>query len=117
MARLTTIKPKLQTLRPKLQAPKDEAGRSRYRDQAAPWRAWYKTARWGKLRWQVLTDAQFTCAMCGRIEGNTSQLVADHITPHRGNEALFWSRANLQCLCANPCHNSKKQSEERRGIA
>lgn len=116
MARLTTIKPKLQTLRPKLQAPKDEAGRSRYRDQAAPWRAWYKTARWGKLRWQVLAEAQFTCAMCGRIEGNTSQLVADHITPHRGNEALFWDETQIQCLCKS-CHDSTKQSMERRGIA
>ena len=116
MARLTTIKPKLQAMRPKLQAPKDEAGRSRFRDQNAPWRAWYKTARWGRLRWQVLTDARFTCAMCARIEGNTSQLVADHIIPHRGDEARFWGRSNLQCLCAG-CHNSRKQSEERRGLS
>lgn len=113
MARLTTIKPKLQAMRPVLQAPKDEAGRSRYRDQNAPWRAWYKTARWGKLRWQVLTEAQFTCAMCGRLEGNTSQLVADHIRPHRGSEPLFWDRGNLQCLCKG-CHDGRKQAMERR---
>ena len=116
MARITTIKPSLQVLRPRLQAPKDEAGRSRYRDNNAPWRAWYKTARWQRLRWQVLTDAMFTCAMCSRLEGNTSQLVADHITPHRGDEALFWSRANIQCLCKS-CHDGRKQSMERRGLA
>lgn len=114
MARLTTIKPKLQAMRPKLQAPKDEAGRSRFRDQNAPWRAWYKTARWGKLRWQVLTEAMFTCAMCGRVEGDTSKLVADHIAPHRGNEALFWDETQIQCLCKS-CHDSTKQALEKSG--
>ena len=116
MARISTIKPPLQVLRPRLQAPKDEAGRSRYRDNNAPWRAWYKTARWQRLRWQVLTDAMFTCAMCGRLEGQSRNLVADHIRPHRGDEELFWDRANLQCLCKS-CHDGAKQSMERRGIA
>ena len=116
MARLPTLKPKLTAPRTKLQAPKDEAGRTRYRKQASPWRAWYNTARWQKLRWQVLADALFTCAMCGKMEGQTRNLVCDHITPHRGDEVLFWDRAGLQCLCS-ACHNSAKQSMERRGEA
>lgn len=79
-----------------------------------PLRHLYGTARWQKLRWQVLVDALFMCARCKRIEADTSQLVADHIRPHRGDAALFWDRGNLQCLC-KPCHDSAKQAEERAG--
>ena len=114
MARIPTIKPRLTAQPMRLQAPKDEAGRSRYRDQNAPWRAWYKTSRWQRLRWQVLTDAMFTCAMCRRLEGLSRNLVADHIRPHRGNDALFWDRENLQCLCRS-CHDRDKQRLERTG--
>lgn len=39
--------------------------------------------------------------------------VVDHIIPHRGDRKLFWSRSNWQPLCA-PCHNRRKQSEEKR---
>lgn len=97
-------------------APRTEAERSKVRREASPWRAWYTTARWQRLRWDVISASLFTCATCGRVEGKTKQLVADHITPHRGNEALFWDRANLQCLC-KACHDTIKQREERAGIA
>lgn len=116
MTRIPKLAPRVTPPRLALQPPKDEAGKSRYRDQAAPWRAWYKTTKWQRLRWQVLVDATFTCAMCKRIDGRSAQLVADHIKPHKGDEALFWDRANLQCLC-KPCHDSDKQSAERHGRA
>jgi len=32
--------------------------------------------------------------------------VVDHITPHRGDPALFRDRANWQAMCAR-CHNTK----------
>ncbi len=78
------------------------------------WRSWYKTARWQKLRMSVLIRDRFTCQMagCGRIEPNTSLLVADHKIAHRGDEALFWDERNLQCLCKT-CHDKLKQKEER----
>lgn len=41
--------------------------------------------------------------------------VVDHTQPHKGNQALFWNRANWQPLCRTH-HNSAKQSEERRAI-
>ena len=82
------------------------------RDLRAPWRRWHKTARWQRLRWSVLVEELFTCRMCRRIEADTAALVADHVVPHRGNEALFWDRANLQCLC-KACHDSAKQRAER----
>jgi len=100
-------------MRPVLAAPKDEAGRSARRRKVTPWREWYGTARWKKLRWQVLKEAAFICAMCGKCDADTANLVADHRTPHRGNPELFWKRDNLDCLC-KPCHDGAKQAEERR---
>lgn len=37
--------------------------------------------------------------------------IVDHIVPHRGDLALFWSRSNWQPLC-KPCHDSHKQRLE-----
>lgn len=80
-----------------------------------PWRRWYKTARWQALRWQVLVRDLFTCQWpgCGRVCANTSELVADHRRPHRGDEALFWDDRNLETLCAD-CHNGPKARAEAR---
>lgn len=83
--------------------------------KAAPWVRWYKTARWQRLRWLVLVRDMFTCRKCRRIESDTSKLVADHIEPHRGNEALFWDETNLQCLC-KVCHDKTKQAEEQSSL-
>jgi len=69
--------------------------------------AWQK-ARAAYLRLHPL------CVMCeaqGRVRAAT---VIDHKTPHRGDQALFWSEANWQALCA-PHHSSDKQAEERSG--
>ncbi|WP_085025281.1 HNH endonuclease [Ensifer aridi] len=119
MGRLSTIKPRLATLVTKIgRAPGDEKARLRERDQTVGWRSWYKTARWQKLRMNVLIRDRFTCQMvgCGRIEPETSQLVADHKIQHHGDEALFWDENNLQCMC-KPCHDKLKQKDERRFIA
>lgn len=79
----------------------------------APWRTWYSLARWKRLRMETFSRDSFTCRMCGRLEGNTAKLVADHIKPHRGNATLFWDRGNIQTLCAAPCHAQRKQAEEQ----
>lgn len=116
MGRLTTLRPRLGGLRPRLAGlPDDRQAFDRDRDRQ-PWRKWYKMARWQKLRMSVLVRDLFTCQWqgCGRIEPDTSQLVADHHRPHRGDEQLFWDETNLWCLC-KPCHDSAKQREERRG--
>lgn len=80
----------------------------------SPWRKWYATTRWRKLRMKILGRDLFTCQRpeCGRVTSDTSQLVADHRKPHRGDEALFWDEDNLQTLC-KPCHDGAKQREER----
>ena len=86
----------------------------RTRDQVQHWRRWYKTADWQRLRWSILVRDLFTCAMCKRIEADTSQLVADHKVPHRGDRTMFMDPANLQCLCKG-CHDSAKQAAEKAG--
>ena len=113
MARLTKLRDGMHRLPPTVRyLSADKAAASRQRDAAHQWRSWYKTARWQRLRWSVLVRDLFTCAMCRRVEADTSRLVADHKTPHRGDEALFWAEGNLQCLC-KACHDSLKQRIER----
>jgi 5-methylcytosine-specific restriction endonuclease McrA len=82
-----------------------------------PWKAWYKTARWQRVRQAIFLRDRYTCQYreCGRLEGNTSRLVCDHIEPHRGNDALFWGEGNLQTLC-KPCHDRLKQAEEQSSL-
>jgi 5-methylcytosine-specific restriction endonuclease McrA len=77
-----------------------------------PWKRWYKLARWSRLRMATFLRDMFTCQMCGRIEGNTSRLVCDHIKPHRGDERLFWDSDNQQTLC-KVCHDTVKRLEEQ----
>ncbi len=115
MGRLTALKGHVASLPARLGYADDvQRDGRRSRDQAQPWRRWYKTAAWQRLRWSVLVRDLFTCKRCGKIEAETAKLVADHIPPHRGDEALFWSEANLQCLCKS-CHDSGKQAEEKAG--
>lgn len=76
------------------------------------WSHWYAKKSWRKLRLRVLAEEPL-CRMC-RAKGRlTPADTVDHIKPHRGDTQLFWDRDNLQALCAS-CHNSDKQSEERR---
>lgn len=83
----------------------------RWRLENQEWRRWYGLQRWKDLRWSVLERDGFTCQICGRLEGDTSQLVADHVEPHMGDPEKFWS-GELQTLCKS-CHDSTKQSMER----
>lgn len=55
-----------------------------------------------------------TCVYCEKYKNGriTAATVVDHITPHRGNPALFWDRSNWQALCQS-CHDRHKQREEK----
>ena len=120
MAKLPTLKPLLSAPRPRLQAPKDEAGRSRFRAANTPGRAMMASRKWrgddngvGGLRWHILKRDLFTCRICGTIHADTRMLEADHIVPHKGDPALFWDRDNLWCVCGS-CHATVCQSIEAR---
>ena len=68
--------------------------------------------KWQQARAQFLREHPL-CVMCeaaGRVEAAT---VVDHITPHRGDQSLFWRRSNWQSLCATH-HSRDKQREEQR---
>ncbi len=104
MARLKTVRPRLeqpgQRLAPAIRHNMD-------------WRAWYCTAEWQAARMATFRRDGFQCQRegCGRIEGDTSRLVCDHIERHNGDRALFFDPANLQTLCKH-CHDSDKQRQE-----
>lgn len=97
--------------------PREMAERDRFalRDRNEPWRAWYKTARWQRLRSEVLTRDLWTCQrtgllLAGKYPADDSAVV-DHIRPHRGDPKLFWDIDNLQAL-SKGYHDSQKQREE-----
>lgn len=64
------------------------------------------TREWESLRAEFLR-LHPCCAFCG-----APATVVDHITPHKGDKALFWRWSNLQSLC-KPCHDRDKQRQER----
>lgn len=67
------------------------------------------------IRGMVPSTAILRCAELGLASPVAS--VVDHIEPHRGDQALFWDKANWQSLCSTH-HSADKQREEaahRRG--
>jgi len=121
MVRLTVARSRLGAVKPRLGSePQSEAERARSRDRAQVWRAWYKTARWQKLRRVVLKRDGYTCQQTGALLMGTypadDSAVVDHKVPHRGDPALFWDIENLQAV-SKGYHDSTKQSLERRGLA
>lgn len=110
MGRLKAVKPRLSSAPSRLHRATDERSLDRRRLADTETRRLHKTARWQRLRWSILVRDQFTCQICGRIEGDTSQLVCDHVEPHRGDVEKFWA-GPFQTLC-KPCHDGVKQKEE-----
>jgi 5-methylcytosine-specific restriction endonuclease McrA len=112
MARLSNLKPRLAALAPRIGfAPGDRQAEASYRKTTQPSQEWYTSRRWRQLRWSVLVRDLFTCAICHHVIADTSQLVCDHVEPHRGDERRFWA-GPFQTLC-KPCHDSAKQAAEQ----
>lgn len=113
MSRLPRLSPSIGSLKPAVPvSAHDGPERYRWRSQHQPWQAWYKTARWQRLRWEILTRDLFTCQCgCGTIVADTSQLVCDHVDKHNGDPVKFWS-GPFQTLW-KPCHDRQKQREEQ----
>ncbi len=119
MARLSSLKPRLSTLSPRLTSAPSWKRDERERDAAAPWRKWYKTARWQKLREEVLKRDLFICQQTGVLligkRSAPNSPIVDHIKPHRGNPDLFWDRNNLQAV-SKAYHDSEKQKQEQTSL-
>ncbi|MDH4439720.1 MAG: HNH endonuclease [Rhizobium sp.] len=117
MGRLKTLKPRIGTLAPRIgRAAGDEQARHRERDSQLEHRGWYKTARWQKLRHQILLRDHYTCqvtkVLCIAKHPAPNSAVVDHRKPHRGDPVLFWDPDNLHCV-SKAYHDSEKQREER----
>lgn len=63
------------------------------------------TRKWQSARESYLQDHPL-CVECLADEVVTVATEVDHITPHRGDQTLFWDRNNWQALC-KPCHSRK----------
>lgn len=91
-------------------------GKDRRHRDAQPWRAWYKTARWEQLRQQVFVRDMFVCQRSGHMcigQGNAPNApIANHKTPHRGDERLFWDINNIETV-TKAVHDSLIQREEQ----
>lgn len=83
--------------------------------EAQAYRAWYKTARWQRIRVRQLAEHPL-CCMCQEQGHITIATVCDHAEPHRGDADKFWNASNLQSLCGD-CHDRHKQVIERRGFS
>lgn len=77
--------------------------RTRYNAET---RKWYYTDAWKTLR-QIVLGNQPVCVEC-KVQPSTE---VDHITPHRGNYAMFFNLSNLQGMCTT-CHGRKTQRGE-----
>lgn len=82
------------------------------RQRDTPWQRLYKTKRWERLSRRHLL-AHPLCVDCLAEGHRRLGQHADHVRPHRGDPALFWSPANLQTLCVS--HHSRKTAAEQRG--
>jgi len=74
------------------------------------------TWAWTKARNAYLAEHPL-CVMCQAMKPPmvTAANVVDHITPHQGDQTLFWdSDNNWQALC-KPHHDGDKQMLERSG--
>lgn len=117
--RLKLLKPRLlATLPPRLGAAtreEKEAQRFRDRDESQEFRRWYKTARWQRLREEVLLRDAYICQQTGAVlvgkHPAPNSPVVDHIQRHGGDEALFWDPMNLQTV-SKGWHDRTKQSLE-----
>jgi 5-methylcytosine-specific restriction protein A len=70
--------------------------------------------KWRKLRKLYLSKHPL-CVKCEQAGRLTPATVVDHITPHRGNQALMWDENNWQALCKH-CHDTKTGSEDTRSV-
>jgi 5-methylcytosine-specific restriction protein A len=91
----------------------------RHLDAQQPWRAWYKTARWQKLKLQVHIRDGYICQrtriLCLGKHPAPDSPVANHKTPHKGDSILFWDIENIETI-AKSVHDGEVQAQEKSGI-
>lgn len=104
--KLQTLKPRVQQLGSALVVVRSTSWRS---NTASSTKRGYGYA-WQKARAGYLVSHPL-CVYCEREGRVTAATVVDHRIPHRGDQRLFWDKANWAALCAHH-HSSTKQREE-----
>ncbi|ODT50274.1 MAG: endonuclease [Devosia sp. 63-57] len=117
MGRLKTLPARVQPMAPRIgYASGDEKAGDKARNDAAPWRAWYRTKRWRDLRIAVFARDGFKCQRTGQLvigkHPAPDSPVANHKRPHRGDPALFWDMNNIETV-AKSVHDKLIQAEEQ----
>lgn len=80
------------------------------RGESAQWHWMYNTDTWRlDLRPTQLMLEPF-CRECAKRGLRTLATDVDHVTPHRGDWAVFTDRSKLQSLC-HRCHSAKTMRE------
>ena len=87
-------------------------GRARELSYRSKVQVWYGSQRWKSIRAAQLASEPI-CAMCKARDKITAARIADHVTPHKGDEGLFWY-GRLQSLCKK-CHDGEKKVIEAGG--
>src|SRR4029077_13660247 len=82
------------------------------RKQAMPWRAWYHTGRWQRVRAAQLKREPM-CSMCKARGVDCPATVCNHVIKHNGSYDLFWA-GPYSSLCKQ-CHDSDQQRIEGGG--
>jgi len=114
MPKLTNLPSLLRKEPPRLKV--QDRDQRRYVEQ--PWRKWYGSAEWQRLRIQAFERDSYVCQRSGVmcVPGGTGQEdnapVCNHRIPHKGDPALFYNLDNLECV-SKKVHDSIISSEER----
>lgn len=69
----------------------------------------YKTARWQRIRRAKLAQDPL-CEWCLESETVTAASEVHHVTPHRGDMALFYAGPFVSTC--KPCHSRRGQLED-----
>lgn len=77
-----------------------------------PWRAFYKTSRWRRLR-EAQLHKEPLCQRCKAKGLVVEATVAHHVHRHEGDAVKFFE-GELASSCA-PCHDTVEQGIEARG--
>ena len=117
MGRLKKLPDRIRSLPPRVGFVEgDRVAADRARNDAAPWRAWYRTKRWADLRMAVFVRDNFVCQRTGELAVGKypapNSAVANHKIPHRGDPALFWDIGNLETVLKS-VHDGLIQAEEQ----
>lgn len=115
--KLTALRRRIKTLQPRIgHAEGDVAAADRQREKTAPWRKWYRSERWRRIRLDVLKRDGWRCRETGAPltgKGNEPDApVIHHMTPHGGDEQRFWDEENLVAV-SKAWHDSQGQRADK----